>query len=93
MISSSSRNSSSSFLVSFALVAQLPGLFFAPAQLRLCSLVALGKMFVSFGKKSESAFEFLLCQKKFVSLHRLSRERGQRRGATLDGSKDAYYRV
>ena len=93
MISSSNRKSSSTFLVSFAPVALLPGFFFAPAVLRLCSGCAFGKKSVSFGKKSESASVFLLCRKMFVSLHRLSGESRQRRGATYNGLFGAYYRV
>lgn len=65
----------------------------APGVLPVVSGCSFGKKSVSFGKKAESAFVFLLCRKKFVSLHRLSRERRQRWGATFDGSKDAYYRV
>lgn len=81
------------FLVSRSLVALLPGFFFVPGVFRVRSGCSFGKKSVSFGKKAVFAFEFLLCQKKFVSLHRLSRESGQRWGATRNGLQDAYYRV
>lgn len=84
MMLSSSREYSSSFLVPFAPVALLPGFFFVPGVFRVCSGYSFVKKSVSFVKKSDSAFEFLLCRKKFLSLHRLSRERRQRWGATFD---------
>ena len=87
MISYSSLNAFIAFVVSRSPVALQPAV--RPG----CSDCSFGKNSVSFGKKAESAGVFLLCRKMFVSLHRLSRERGQRWGATFNGSKDAYYRV